>query len=92
MYYPKCPYEFSVFNVVILGYIYEQFLGKTIRLTASHQAKVEEKPEVKKAGGVFYTPKYIVDYIVENTVGEKIKLLCTGLARRERKKNILSKK
>jgi len=28
------------------------FLGKVIRLTAGHQAKVEEKPEVRKAGGV----------------------------------------
>jgi adenine-specific DNA-methyltransferase len=25
---------------------------------------------VRKAGGVYYTPKYIVDYIVENTVGK----------------------
>ena len=49
----------------ILGQVYEQFLGKVIRLTAGHQAKVEDKPEVKKAGGVFYTPKYIVDYIVD---------------------------
>jgi hypothetical protein len=40
-----------------------------IRLTAGHQAKVEEKPEVRKAGGVYYTPTYIVDYIVKNTVG-----------------------
>lgn len=47
-------------------------LGKTIRLTAGHQAKVEEKPEVRKAGGVYYTPKYIVDYIVENTVGKLV--------------------
>ena len=31
-------------------------LGKVIRLTAAHQAKVEEKPEVRKAGGVYYTP------------------------------------
>jgi len=73
IYYPDSPYEFSVFDVEILGNIYEQFLGKTIRLTASHQAKIENKPEVKKAGGVYYTPKYIVDYIVKNTVGEKIK-------------------
>jgi hypothetical protein len=50
--------------------VYEQFLGKVIRLTAGHQAKVEEKPEVRKAGGVYYTPKYIVDYIVKNTVGK----------------------
>ena len=71
IYYPM-PYEFSVLPIEILGHIYEQFLGKTIRLTAGHQAKIEEKPEVRKAGGVYYTPKYIVDYIVENTVGKKI--------------------
>jgi adenine-specific DNA methylase len=39
-----------------------------ISLTAGHQARVEEKPEVRKAGGVYYTPTYIVDYIVKNTV------------------------
>jgi len=73
LYYPDSPYEFSVLPSDILGNIYEQFLGKTIRLTPSHQAKIEEKPEVRKAGGVYYTPIYIVDYIVKNTVGEKIK-------------------
>jgi hypothetical protein len=52
--------------------VYEQFLGKVIRLTAGHQAKVETKPEVKKAGGVYYTPQYIVEYIVQNTVGKLI--------------------
>ena len=41
-----------------------------IRLTKGGQAKVEEKPEVRKAGGVYYTPAYIVDYIVQNTVGK----------------------
>ena len=63
------PYEFRVMPVEILGNVYEQFLGKVIRLTKGHQAKVEEKPEVRKAGGVYYTPAYIVDYIVKNTVG-----------------------
>ena len=72
LYFPKSPYRFSVIGAEILGNIYEQFLGKVIRLTAGHQAKVEEKPEVKKAGGVYYTPKYIVDYIVKNTVGKLI--------------------
>ena len=71
LYYPN-PYEFSVLPIEILGQIYEQFLGKTIRLTQGHQAKVEEKPEVRKAGGVYYTPQYIVEYIVKNTVGKKI--------------------
>ena len=64
LYYPESPYEFSVLPADILGQVYEQFLGKVIRLTAGHQAKVEDKPEVKKAGGVYYTPTYIVDYIV----------------------------
>lgn len=73
LYYPNSPYEFSVLGVELLGSIYEQFLGKVIRLTAGHNAKVEEKPEVKKAGGVFYTPQYIVEYIVKNTVGQLLK-------------------
>ena len=73
LYYPDCPYEFSMISTEILGNIYEQFLGKVIRLTDAHHAKVEDKPEVKKAGGVFYTPQYIVDYIVENTIGELLK-------------------
>ena len=53
-----------------LGSAYEQFLGKQIKLTAGHRAIIEEKPEVRKAGGVYYTPQYIVEYIVENTVGK----------------------
>jgi len=69
LYYPDSPYEFSVIPIEILGQVYEQFLGKVIRLTADHEAVVEDKPEVRKAGGVYYTPTYIVDYIVENTVG-----------------------
>lgn len=70
LYYPDCPYEFSVLGADILGSVYEQFLGKVIRLTAGNRAVVEDKPEVKKAGGVFYTPAYIVQYIVAQTIGK----------------------
>lgn len=69
IYYP-CEYIFKEIPVEILGQVYEQFLGKVIHLTAGHQARIEEKPEVRKAGGVYYTPRYIVDYIVANTVGK----------------------
>jgi type I restriction-modification system DNA methylase subunit/predicted type IV restriction endonuclease len=72
LYYPESPYEFSVLSVEILGSAYEQFLGKVIRVTPAHHVKIEEKPEVRKAGGVYYTPQYIVEYIVENTVGKLI--------------------
>ncbi len=73
LYYPESPYEFSVLSADILGQVYEQFLGKVIRLTPGHRAVVEEKPEVRKAGGVYYTPTYIVDYIVKNTVGKLVR-------------------
>lgn len=39
---------------------------------ASKSSKKEQKPEVRKAGGVYYTPEYIVRFIVENTVGKLI--------------------
>jgi len=73
LYYPDSPYEFSVISTEILGKVYEDFLGNVIRLTKGHQAKIEKKPDVQKAGGVYYTPQYIVDYIIENTLGKKIK-------------------
>lgn len=73
LYYPDSPYEFSVLSADILGQVYERFLGKVIRLTTGHQAKIEEKPEVRKAGGVFYTPTYVVESIIHNTVGMLVK-------------------
>ena len=71
LYFPKSRYRFDAIGVELLGSIYERYLGSTIRVTPQ-RVKVEEKPEVKKAGGVYYTPKYIVDYIVKNTVGKLI--------------------
>jgi len=73
LYYPVSPYAFSVLPAEILGQIYEQFLGKVIRLTEGHRAVVDDKPEVKKAGGVKYTPVYIVENIVGNTLGPMLK-------------------
>jgi type I restriction-modification system DNA methylase subunit len=64
-------YNFNTIPIHILGSIYERFLGKVI-VTTDKRARVEEKPEVRKAGGVYYTPEYIVRYIVENTVGKLI--------------------
>ena len=71
------PYQFDVIPLEILGNIYEQYLGYTIRLT-EQQVKYELKPDVRKAGGVYYTPEYIVDYIVKNTVGKLLQELPAG--------------
>lgn len=72
LYFPQTPYVFRELANDTLGNVYEQFLGKVIHLTPSHQARIEFKPEVKKAGGVYYTPAYIVEYIVKQTVGKLI--------------------
>ncbi len=68
----KSRYNFKLIPVEILGTIYEQFLGKIVTSTEK-RVTIEYKPEVRKAGGVYYTPQYIVDYIVENTLGELLK-------------------
>jgi type I restriction-modification system DNA methylase subunit len=66
---PTSPYDFDKIPISILGSIYERFLGKVVS-TTEKRAKVIEKPEVRKAGGVYYTPEYIVRYIVNETVGK----------------------
>jgi len=73
LYYPDCPFEFSMVPSAILGQVYEQFLGRVIHVSKKRRVTVEEKPEVKKAGGVYYTPSYIVDYIVDHTLGELVR-------------------
>ena len=70
LYYPESPYVFSEIPADILGQVYERFIGKVITINPHHKAVIEQKPEVRKAGGVYYTPSYIVDYIVKNTLGK----------------------
>lgn len=64
-------YDFNVIPIHILGSIYERFLGSVI-IATDKRARVEQKPEVRKAGGVYYTPEYIVSYIVQQTVGKQL--------------------
>jgi len=64
LYWPQGPYDFQVFPPDVLGQVYERFLGKVIHLESPRHAVVEDKPEVRKAKGVFYTPTRIVIQIV----------------------------
>lgn len=64
------PYRFDEIPVEVLGTIYERFLGDEISFDKGRQVVIDQKPEVRKAGGVYYTPQYIVEYIVANTVGK----------------------
>lgn len=65
------PYNFDIIPIHILGSIYEKFLEKVV-IATDKRVRIEEKPEVRKAGGVYYTPQYIVTYIDDNTVGKLI--------------------
>jgi SAM-dependent methyltransferase len=71
--YPESPYEFSVFPTAILGQVYEQFLGQAITLNGGHQAATARKPEIRKAGGVYYTPASMVDYVLDHTLSPLLK-------------------
>ena len=65
-------YDFSIIESDVLGNIYEQYLGNILKSTPK-RAKLSESRTHRKEQGIYYTPSYIVDYIVKNTVGEYIK-------------------
>jgi adenine-specific DNA-methyltransferase len=67
----ESPYNFNAIPIHIIGNIYERFLGEVVTVN-NGEVSIEMKPEVRKAGGVFYTPKYIVDYLVNKSVGTQI--------------------
>jgi type I restriction-modification system DNA methylase subunit len=68
LYFPYSPYRFDVISVDLLGNVYERFLGTEITLR-NGAVRLEEKPEVRHAGGVYYTPGWVVRQVVESTIG-----------------------
>jgi type I restriction-modification system DNA methylase subunit len=65
-------YNFSFIDADVLGNIYEQYLGYLLKTTAK-KATGEKSKTKRKEQGIYYTPRYIVDYIVKNTLGELLK-------------------
>lgn len=65
-------YDFaSEVDVNILGHIFENSLNEIDEIKAQLEGTEIDKSKTKrKKDGVFYTPKYITKYIVENTVGK----------------------
>ena len=65
-------YDFvSEVDVNILGHIFENSLNELDEIQAQLDGREIDKTKTKrKKDGVFYTPKYITKYIVENTVGK----------------------
>jgi type I restriction-modification system DNA methylase subunit len=75
LYYTKdksVSYDFSAIEADVLGTIYEQYLGNILR-KSDKRAKLTENHAHRKEQGIYYTPTYIVDFIVKNTLGELLK-------------------
>jgi Eco57I restriction-modification methylase/restriction-modification enzyme MmeI-like protein len=64
-------YDFNTdIDVNILGHIFEHSLSEIEEITSELEgAQADNKKSKRKKDGIFYTPKYITQYIVDNTVG-----------------------
>ena|GEM_PF-110509 len=71
LYPPDGPYRFDAIGDDLLGIIYERFLGSIITVRR-RRVEVEEKPEVRHAKGVYYTPRFVVDTIIRRVVGPQL--------------------
>lgn len=83
--YKLAKYDFSSqVDVNILGHIFENSLNEIESINAEIEGNEFDKQKSKrKKDGVFYTPKYITKYIVENTVGKLCEEKKEGLGFKE---------
>ncbi|MGJ4754761.1 Eco57I restriction-modification methylase domain-containing protein [Leptospira kmetyi] len=66
--------DFSKLSVHVIGEVYENYLGELLKAGKGGVRVLDEEANLKqKTQGIYYTPDYIVDYIVRNTVGEILK-------------------
>ena len=63
--------DFELVSVHIIGEVYENYLGEMLRVSKLQGLHAQENKEhaKRKSQGIYYTPEYIVEYIVQNTVG-----------------------
>jgi len=63
-------YDFSAIDADVLGNIYEEYLGYVLK---KGKGKVAANHSHRKEMGIYYTPTFIVDYIVKNSLGRLLK-------------------
>ena len=63
-------YNFNAIDADVLGTAYEQYLGYII--AAPKAAQVVEKRQKRKSQGIYYTPTFVVKYIVQQTLGRHL--------------------
>lgn len=63
--------DFASMNADILGTTYEQYLGQTIEIDERDDIpKLVPNLETRAAQGIYYTPRHIVKYIIDRTLGK----------------------
>jgi len=82
-------YDFSIIDADVLGAVYEQYLGHVaavvkqrakeaqarmdLGLPAEETYEITAKKQRRKEHGIYYTPKFVTSYIVQETVGRFLK-------------------
>ena len=59
-------YNFALIDADVLGRVYEQYLGVIL----SERKELKAKKAKRKSQGIYYTPTFVVKYIVEQTLGK----------------------
>lgn len=62
-------YDFNAIDADVLGAIYEQYLGHVAQERGKDTVELEAKKAKRKAQGIYYTPQFVVRYIVRQTLG-----------------------
>ena len=62
-------YNFNAIDADVLGTAYEQYLGHIVASEANPAVEMVEKRAKRKSQGIFYTPTFVVKYIVGQTLG-----------------------
>jgi len=66
-------YDFSIIDADVLGAVYEQYLGHVTTLVKQRAKEAQAKMQHRKEQGIYYTPKFVTDYIVKETVQRLLK-------------------
>jgi type I restriction-modification system DNA methylase subunit len=65
-------YDFEAIDADVLGVMYEQYLGLILQQTAK-RARLSDGAVNRKEQGIYYTPTWVVDYIVGFSIREALK-------------------
>jgi type I restriction-modification system DNA methylase subunit len=65
-------YDFGAIDADVLGVMYEQYLGLALRQTPK-RARLADGKVNRKEQGIYYTPTWVVDYIVKSAIDEAVK-------------------